>query len=389
MPWWGYVVYTLIMTHITMVSVTVYLHRHQAHRGLDLHPAVAHFFRFWLWLTTGMKTKEWVAVHRKHHAKCETAEDPHSPQVQGLNKVLWEGAELYRNAKKDLETLDKYGKGTPGDWMERNVYSCRFMRGKQGVAMMLLINLALFGVPGLIIWGIQMAWTPFWAAGVINGVGHFFGYRNFECEDASTNILPWGILIAGEELHNNHHAYGTSAKLSVKWYEFDIGWMYIRTLQAFGLANVKRLPPKAVLDANKLEVDMDTVKAVISNRMHLLACYSKNVIKPVFKHERRTNSDMMQGSFSRRMRNLLIRDRSLVKWEEQQQLELALKASDLLHTVYQYRNQLQSIWERTSTNNKELLESLQDWCKRAEQSGIKALQDFVQFVRAYHVEQKV
>lgn len=389
LPWWGYVIFTLIMTHITMVSVTIYLHRHGAHRGLDLHPAISHFFRFWLWFTTGMKTKEWVAVHRKHHAKCETPEDPHSPQVEGISKVLWEGAELYRVAKKDPETLEKYGKGTPDDWVERNIYSASFLHGKQGIALLLILDLLLLGGPGLIVWGVQMAWTPFFAAGIINGVGHFIGYRNFESEDASRNILPWGILIAGEELHNNHHAYGTSAKLSVKWYEFDIGWMYIRLLQACKLAQVKRLPPQAVIDANKLDVDMETVKAIISNRMHLLACYSRKVIKPVFKQERKQTCDILKHrSLSRHVKQLLIRDKALVKQEEQVQLENALKASNSLHTVYQYRAKLQAIWERTSNNNKELLESLQEWCHQAEKSGIASLQEFVRFVKSYRIVQK-
>jgi len=389
LPWWGYVIFTLIMTHITMVSVTIYLHRYGAHRGLELHPAVAHFFRFWLWLTTGMKTKEWVAVHRKHHAKCETTEDPHSPQIEGISKVLWEGAELYRKAKKDPETLEKYGKGTPNDWLERHVYSAKFMRSKQGVALMLILDLLLLGGPGIIVWAIQMAWTPFWAAGVINGIGHYFGYRNFECEDASTNLLPWGILIAGEELHNNHHAYGTSAKLSVKWYEFDIGWMYIRTLELLKLAQVKRLPPKAVIDANKLDVDMDTVKAIISNRMHLLACYSRKVIKPVFKQERKSTCDILKHrSLTRRIKQLLLRDKSQVNSEEQRDLDSALQASTSLHTVYQYRTKLQAIWERTNNNNKELLEALQEWCHQAEKSGIAALQEFVRFVKSYCIAQK-
>ena len=240
LPWWGYVVVTLILTHITIAGVTIFLHRHQAHRALELHPVVSHFFRFWLWLTTGMVTKEWAAVHRKHHAKCETADDPHSPQMQGIDKVLWEGAELYREETRKQETLDKYGHGTPNDWIERNLYS-KYTR--LGITLMLFINFALFGFLGITVWGIQMLWIPLFAAGVINGIGHYWGYRTFQTEDASRNIVPWGILIGGEELHNNHHAYGSSARLSNRWFEFDIGWLYIRIMEILGLAEVKRLAP--------------------------------------------------------------------------------------------------------------------------------------------------
>ncbi|MFL6712717.1 MAG: acyl-CoA desaturase, partial [Sulfurifustis sp.] len=222
LPWWGYVLVALVFTHITIASVTIYLHRHQAHRALDLHPVVSHFFRFWLWLTTGMITKEWAAVHRKHHAKVETPDDPHSPQQWGIRKVLWDGTSLYRVASKDGEILAKYGHGTPDDWIERHLYS---RRNTWGIASMLVINLVLFGPIGLTIWAVQMAWIPFFAAGVINGIGHYWGYRNYEVQDASRNIVPWGILIGGEELHNNHHAYPSSAQLSNKWWVFDIGWL--------------------------------------------------------------------------------------------------------------------------------------------------------------------
>src|SRR5512143_1921490 len=234
LPWWGYVVVALALTHVTIAGVTIFLHRCQAHRALDLHPIPSHFFRFWLWLTTGMITKEWAAIHRKHHAKCETPEDPHSPQVLGINRVLWGGVLLYRNESKNRETMERYGHGTPDDWLEHKLYT---PYNFAGVALMALIDVALFGlVPGLAIFAVQMVWIPFWAAGVINGIGHYWGYRNFGCADASTNIVPWGILIGGEELHNNHHAYATSAKLSNKWYEFDIGWMYIRILESLRLA---------------------------------------------------------------------------------------------------------------------------------------------------------
>ncbi len=247
LPWWGYIAYTLLLTHITIVAVTVYLHRHQAHRAVDLHPIISHFFRFWLWLTTAMVTRQWVAVHRKHHARVETAEDPHSPVVFGIRKVLLEGAELYRAEARDPAIAEKYGHGTPDDWLERNIYSTRF---EYGTPLMLVIDLILFGLLGLSVWAIQMAWIPFFAAGVVNGLGHYWGYRNYELPDASTNFMPWGILIGGEELHNNHHAFPSSAKFSSKWWEFDLGWLHIRALCALGLARVKKIAPKPMRDSS-------------------------------------------------------------------------------------------------------------------------------------------
>ena len=244
LPWWGYIAVTLGLTHITIAAVTIYLHRHSAHRALDLHPGVSHFFRFWLWLTTGMETKEWTAVHRKHHARCETADDPHSPQIMGIGKIMWQGADIYKVEAKKLETLERFGQGTPDDWVERNVYVAHSVAG---IALMMVIDFALFGFIGITIWAVQMMWIPFFAAGIINGVGHYWGYRNFQVEDASRNIVPWGIIIGGEELHNNHHAYATSARLSSKWWEFDIGWMYIRIMEACGFAQVKKIAPKIVL----------------------------------------------------------------------------------------------------------------------------------------------
>src|SRR5215813_7398894 len=258
LPWWGYIVVTLALTHVTIAAVTIFLHRCQAHRGLDLHPIPSHFFRFWLWLTTGMVTKEWVAIHRKHHAKVETADDPHSPQTRGIKTVFWSGSELYRAEAKNAETLDKFGRGTPEDWLERNVYS-RYLW--EGIGLMLVVNVTLFGAVGLTIWAVQMAWIPVMAAGIINGIGHYWGYRNFSCEDASKNIVPWGILIGGEELHNNHHAYGSSARLSSQWYEVDLGWMYIRGLELVGLAKVRKVAPRIRFDRAKLTADVETLQA--------------------------------------------------------------------------------------------------------------------------------
>jgi stearoyl-CoA desaturase (delta-9 desaturase) len=379
LPWWGYIVYALVCTHITIAAVTIFLHRHQAHRALELHPIVSHFFRLWLWLTTGMNTKAWAATHRKHHAKCETEDDPHSPQIMGLKQVLFEGAELYKAEAKNQETLERYGKGTPDDWIERNVYT---PYSAKGFLITLAINLFLLGIPGITVWAVQMAWIPFFAAGVINGVGHYVGYRNFECPDAATNILPWGILIGGEELHNNHHTYPTSAKLSVKWWEFDIGWLYIKTLSLLGLAKVKRLPPKERLVPGKAKIDNDTLTGVINGRFQLLAQYSKNVIMPIFNQEKAKVSSVTQLS---EIKNSLIRDESLVGDEQRKHLEVFLDNTQQLKVAYQFRKKLQDIWDRTTASQKELLDALQDWCKQAEATGIKGLQDFVAYLQSYTV----
>jgi fatty-acid desaturase len=278
---WQLVVVTLVLTHITIVSVTVYLHRHSAHRAVDLHPALQHFFRLWLWLTTGMNTKEWTAIHRKHHAVCETEEDPHSPQIQGLKKIFWQGAEVYRDAATP-ETLKRYGAGTPDDWMERNVYS-RFT--VLGISLMVIIDVALFGAVGLTIWAVQMMWIPVTAAGIINGIGHYWGYRNFECPDAATNIVPWGIIIGGEELHNNHHTYPNSAKLSQKPWEFDIGWMYIRVFEMLGLAKARSVGPVVEKVPGKSTLDMDTAWAVLNDRFRVMAKYAEDVVSPLLEQE--------------------------------------------------------------------------------------------------------
>ena len=283
LPWWGYIVVALTLTHITIAAVTIFLHRHQAHRALELHPSVSHFFRFWLWLTTGMVTKEWAAIHRKHHAKVETPDDPHSPIQVGIRKVMWQGAELYRQEAKNGETMEKYGHGTPDDWLERNLY---MRHSAKGIALMFVINVALFGPLGITIWAIQMIWIPIFAAGIINGVGHYWGYRNYEVADASTNIVPWGILIGGEELHNNHHTFGSSAKFSSKWWEFDIGWAYINMMEALGLARVKKIPPELICDSAKQRIDIDTVKAVITARFLVMSQFAREVMRHVHREER-------------------------------------------------------------------------------------------------------
>ncbi len=379
LSWWQLVLVVLALTHVTIVSVTVYLHRCQAHRALDLHPLAAHFFRFWLWLTTGMVTSEWVGVHRRHHARCETDEDPHSPQVLGLRKVLWEGAELYREAARQPDLVERYAHGTPDDWIERRLYRpYNFV----GVAVMLVIDVVLFGIPGIAAWAIQMIWIPFFAAGVINGVGHFWGYRNFQSPDAATNIVPWGILIGGEELHNNHHAFPSSAKLSSRWWEFDIGWMYIRLFSMLRLARVRRIAREPVVETGKGAIDMDTVKAVVVHRMYVLANYAREVIKPVANAEL-CRSERHCRRLARQARRLLVREESSLDASSRQRLENILRHSQVLATVHRSRQQLQQVWERTASSQEALLGALQQWCRDAESSGIKALQDFARSLRSY------
>jgi stearoyl-CoA desaturase (Delta-9 desaturase) len=380
--WWQIVLFVAVVTHITIIGVTVYLHRCQAHRALDLHPVVSHFFRFWLWMTTGMLTGQWAAIHRKHHAKCETEEDPHSPQTRGIWKVLLEGAELYRAEAKNEETLRRFSHGTPNDWMERNVYT-RFPI--LGVSIMMVIDVALFGLVGLTVWAVQMAWIPFWAAGVVNGLGHFWGYRNFNSSDASTNLLPFGIIIGGEELHNNHHTFATSAKLSNKWYEFDIGWMYIRLMQAVGLAKVKKVAPTPRLAKGKLVADHETLQAVLSNRYEVMARYAK-AVKQAYRQElahlkevgEREKYKLMRGA-----RKWVDKEEASLNEPQKRQLPQIFANSQKMRTFIELRNELAAIWERSSASREQLLAQLQDWCHRAEQSGIKALQEFASRLRRY------
>ena len=376
LPWWGYVLVALGMTHITIASVTIYLHRHQAHRALDLHPIPSHFFRFWLWLTTGMVTREWAAIHRKHHAKCETADDPHSPQVKGLRKVLWQGAELYREEAQNQETLDRYGHGTPNDWLERNIYE----RNTAGIALMLVIDVVLFGAVGLTIWAVQMAWIPFWAAGVVNGVGHFWGYRNYDCADAATNLVPWGILIGGEELHNNHHSFATSAKLSARWYEFDIGWMYIRILEILGLAKAKKVIPTPRFCEARKTPDLEMLQAIITHRYDVMTRYMSS-IKQLYREE--LDKLKSAGVEPRKLRRLVLSNKEKLAEGDRLRLERALDHSKRLATVVSMRAELAGLWARSSASSEQLLQQLQDWVHRAEQSGIAQLQEFSGRLRCY------
>ena len=380
--WWEIVLYALVTTHITIVSVTIYLHRHQAHRAMDLHAIPAHFFRFWLWLGTGQVTKEWVSIHRKHHAKCETSEDPHSPQAYGIKTVLLKGAELYRAESKNKETMSKFGHGTPNDWIERNLYT-RF--SWQGVGLMLVLNLALFGAAGLAVWAVQMAWIPVTAAGIINGIGHYWGYRNFEAADASTNISPWGIMIGGEELHNNHHTYPTSAKFSVKPYEFDIGWAYIRVLEKMGLAVVKKVPPKLHLGIVKPVADEKTLEALIAHRYEVMAGFARE-LRRAGKREievlRAKNADV---SVLRSANRWLHRDEDKVPAAAKPQLAQARAEHPVLDKMVTMREELRQMWMTTSASREQLASDLQAWCHRAEESGITALREFSQTLRAARV----
>jgi stearoyl-CoA desaturase (Delta-9 desaturase) len=373
--------YTLVLTHVTIVAVTVYLHRYSAHRSLELHPALKHFFRLWLWMTTGMITKEWTAVHRKHHADCETEADPHSPQIFGLSKVLWEGAELYGVTAAKPEVLDRYGKGTPDDWMERNVYSRYKMLG---ITLMVAIDLLLFGVAGLTIWAIQMIWIPLFAAGVINGIGHYWGYRNFECPDAARNLVPWGILIGGEELHNNHHTYPNSAKLSAKPWEFDVGWMWITLFKLLGLARPLSTGPVVQRVAGREVIDKDTVWAVLNDRFRVMANYAERVVGPVVELEVQ-RADAATRSVLKRAKSLLTREETLVDAAGRDDISRVVGVSPMLKTLYELRQQLQGVWSKRGGDAEELVRAFKQWCLDAENTGIQALREFVTDLKSYTV----
>lgn len=381
LSFWGYVIATIVLTQATIASVTIYLHRHQTHRALDLHPFISHIFRFWLWLTTGMVTSEWVAIHRKHHATTDVEGDPHSPKVVGIKKVFWEGAELYRAARKDREMIDKYSHGTPDDWIEKNIYAPHCTRG---LIVLFILDIFLFGVPGITIFAIQMLWIPLWAAGVVNGIGHYWGYRNFECPDTATNVSPWGFWIGGEELHNNHHTFASSAKFSVKWWEFDLGWMYIRILSFLGMAKVKKLPPKLTQIDDKLHVDLDTVKAVVGNRFQIMANYYKAVVVPMLQQVKREHVVSEEDKkLVQRANVLLKRDQCLLSPKSTSHLQELLARYEQLRVVYDYRESLQYVWQKTASSQKELVDSLQAWCRQAEESGLDSLRQFAQQLKTY------
>jgi len=381
---WQVLLATLAMTHITISAVTIFLHRAQAHRALELHALPAHFFRFWLWLTTGMVTKEFVAIHRKHHAKCETEEDPHSPQTRGIKALLLTGVELYRAESKVPQTMAKYGLGTPDDWIERHLYT---RHSWQGVGVMLAIDLLLFGAIGITVWAVQMLWIPVMATGIINGLGHWWGYRNFESPDASRNVSPWGLVIGGEELHNNHHTYPTSAKFSVKPYEFDVGWVYIRGLEMLGLAKVRKTPPKLALGAVRT-ADGQTLEALIANRYEVMAQYAA-----ALKHTASAELDKLKAQGAKNSarwaemhlaRRWLHRDDDKIPHGVKPQMAQALAQSPALAKLVAMREELRQLWTRTNVSAEQLVAELQAWCKRAEESGVAALQEFSLKLRAAH-----
>ncbi|MBV8471498.1 MAG: fatty acid desaturase [Burkholderiaceae bacterium] len=380
---WQIVVYALVVTHITIAAVTIFLHRAQAHRALDLGAIPSHFFRFWLWLTTGMVTREWVAIHRKHHAKCETEEDPHSPVTRGIDTVLLRGAELYRAEAKNQETIQKYSHGVPNDWIERNLYS-RF--SWQGVGLMLIINMALFGALGATIWAVQMLWIPIWAAGVVNGIGHFWGYRNFEAQDASTNISPWGLIIGGEELHNNHHTYPTSAKFSVKPFEFDIGWGYIRAMEMLGWAKVRKIAPQLQTGELKAEADKDTLEAIIANRYEIMANYGRNLkiacaLELVHLKQQGAQHTAQWRQFKIAQR-WVHRDADRIPAALRQDIAGARAYSPVIDKLLVMREELRQLWTRTNVSAEQHVKDLQAWCKKAEESGIAELRNFSLRLRA-------
>ncbi|MGD9387507.1 MAG: fatty acid desaturase [Gammaproteobacteria bacterium] len=377
----GYVLASLVMVQVTVFAVTLYLHRDAAHRAVDLHPAVRHFCRFWLWLTTGISTREWVAIHRKHHARCETPDDPHSPQVEGLRKVLLEGAELYRAEAANAETIAKYGRGTPDDWLERQLYGGHTYLG---IGLMVALFLLLFGVPGIILIAVQLASQPLLAAGIINGVGHYAGYRNFECSDASRNVTPWGLFLGGEELHNNHHAYPSSARFSIRPWEFDIGWAVLRVLSMLGLAKVRRTAPEPASQPGATQVELETLRAVVVARMHVMRDYTRKVTLPTLRAEvaaLRVRLPERAG----RLRRLLVRETALLDASARRRLQEVLAESQALATVHEFRERLKTIWSGTAASNEVLLAQFREWCAQAEASGIRSLQEFADSLRGYRL----
>ena len=385
LPWWGYILIVLATTHLTIISVTLFLHRNQAHRAFSLHKVVSHFFRGWLWLTAGIVTRQWVAVHRKHHATVETNDDPHSPQILGVHRVLWLGLFLYRKAAADRETLNKYGSGTPDDWIERNIYT-RFPN--TGITLLLILELLAFGpLAGTLVWLAQMVWIPFWAAGVINGLGHFLGYRNYELGDASRNIVPWGILIGGEELHNNHHAFAGSARFSANPWEIDLGWLYIRMLEYLGLATAPKQPPVLITRSDATCCDIETIRALISNRFEIMADYAREVVTTVCQDEARAIRNISRSKFRifRGASNLILREKTRLNSRAQEKLTHALTLSPRISTVYEAKLRLQEIWQRSSASSEILIQQLNDWCRHAESSGIRSLELFAEKLKGYRL----
>ena len=381
--WVGLVVYLLVATQLTIFSVTLYLHRSQAHRGVDFHPVLAHFFRFWTWITTSMITKEWAAIHRKHHAKCETEEDPHSPMHKGIKTVFWRGVELYREARGDRESIEKYGKGCPEDWIERKVYT---PHATMGPTLLLFISFALFGVPGVAVWAIQMLWIPFWAAGVVNGLGHWWGYRNFETTDTATNLTPWGVWIGGEELHNNHHAFPSSAKFALRKFEVDIGWGVIKFFESIGMAKVLRVAPTLDVRPNINVPDTETIKALLAHRFQAMTDYQRNVLKPALKEEAQATGSKLRAMLPRQLRKGLSDDGRWLKPDARQQMQEWVEARPRIRALVEHRARLAAVLEARGNDAAATLQNLQQWCREAEASGIRALQDFSARLKGYQLQ---
>ena len=377
LPLWGYFLVTLLTIETMFLGVTLYLHRDQSHGGLILHPVLRHLFRFWLWFSSGAITKEWVAVHRCHHAHSDQAGDPHSPALFGLRRVVFEGYELYAVAAHDPEVLKNYGRGTPDDWVERHVYSAYpFL----GIVLFVVAHLILFGVPGIVMLAAHLVAQPFFAGGVINGLGHAVGYRSYEMPSTATNLLPWGLLLGGEELHNNHHAFPRSARFAVQRWEVDIGWLFIRLFSALGLARVRWVAPRPHLERRRHELDADTVHALFTNRLHVLRAYARRVVLPVCRELARREP---RGSLPAVNSKLLIRHPALLAEEARRKLRELLEKYEVLRRVVEYREGLQQLWNDTAANQARGLAQLRDWCHRAEASGIAALREFARGLPAY------
>lgn len=380
---WTLAIYFLVATQLTIFSVTLYLHRSQAHRGVDFHPALAHFFRFWTWLTTSMITKEWVAIHRKHHAKCETEDDPHSPMIKGINTVFWRGVELYREARAQREDIEQYGKGAPNDWIERHLYT---PHATLGPTLLLFISFALFGFWGVAIWALQMAWIPFWAAGVVNGLGHWWGYRNFETSDTATNLTPWGVWVGGEELHNNHHAFPSSARFALRRWEFDIGWAAIKGLAALRLAKVLRVAPALDVRPNIQVPDTDTMRALLAHRFQAMTDYQRNVLAPALRDEARAAGARLRSLLPRKLRKGMVDDGRWLKPDAREQLRSWVAQRPRIRTLVEHRARLSALLEARTHNAAESLHNLQAWCREAEASGIRALQDYSARLKGYSLQ---
>lgn len=379
--WVEYLIYTLVVTQITIMCITLYLHRGVCHSAIEIKPVLAHFFRFWLWLTTSMKTADWVAIHRKHHAKVETIDDPHSPAVYGINTVLFRGADLYAEEKANPETIEKYSQNCPTDWIEKKIYSGK---SNLGILLLFIFNIILFGVVGIIIWAIQMMWTPIFAAGGINGAGHYYGYRNFDTSDDSTNIMPLAFVIGGEELHNNHHAFPTAAKFSYKPWEFDIGWFYIKIFSILKLVKVKRLAPKTIIEKTNKELDSDTSYALIRSKITVITNYTKKVIKPVLKRESKNANNELK-KLIKKSKVSFIKQPDRISNQSIIDLQKIFNESKTLSIVYELKNKLYSILNERNMRGEKLSQTINEWCLEAKSNGIDCLDEFCESLKGYKV----